>query len=72
MKYSLFNKKITPKCIYCSNGVTTADGQKVLCSKRGVMLPDSHCKKFNYDVLKRVPESQPAIPCFTAEDFSID
>ena len=72
MKSSLINKKITPKCIYCSNGITTADEKKVLCQKKGVMSPDSHCRKFNYDVLKRKPENKPTIPTFSAEDFSIE
>ena len=72
MKHSLFNKKITPKCIYCTNGTPTADNQNVLCEKKGVMLPDSHCRKFSYDVLKRTPDNQPVLPTFSAEDFSID
>ncbi len=72
MKNSLFNKKITPKCIYCANGVNTSDNSKVLCTKKGVMMPDSHCRKFSYDVLKRSPEQKPTLPSFSAEDFSIE
>ena len=72
MKNKLLNKKITPKCIYCVNGITTADGEKVLCERKGGMLPDSSCKKFIYDVLKRSPEEKAVLPTFTAEDFAID
>ena len=29
--------------------------EAVLCEKKGVMSPASHCRSFRYDPLKRVP-----------------
>ena len=51
---SLFQKKIDPRCTYCTYGRALNDEQ-VVCSKRGVMSAGSHCRSFKYDPLKRVP-----------------
>ncbi len=71
MKKSVFSGDVSPRCIYCENGSTTANGQTVLCTKKGVMLPDSFCKKFRYDPLKRVPQTAKIQSDFSAEDFSL-
>ena len=67
----LFSRDISPACKYCAFGRATADGGEVLCEKRGIMLPDSSCKKFSYDPLKREPARCAAPSDFTAEDFSL-
>lgn len=51
---NLFQKKIEPRCVYCSHGRTLSDEQ-VVCPKKGVMSAGSHCRSFRYDPLKRVP-----------------
>ncbi len=72
MKQSLLNAKIRPACIYCAIGKVSCDRQTVLCIKKGVMQPDSHCRAFRYDPLKRVPQENPQLPQFSAEDFSLE
>lgn len=51
---ALFQKKIEPRCIYCQRGRALNDEQ-IVCDKKGVMSPGSHCRAFRYDPLKRVP-----------------
>lgn len=59
----LFTKKMDARCEYCKHGAPLGD-DKVFCVKRGVMIPDSFCRKFRYDPLKRVPP-RPSIPDFS-------
>lgn len=48
-------------CIYCENATPMFDGENVLCVHCGIVPCDSHCRKFSYDPLKRVPpKSAPA------------
>lgn len=68
----LFSKDVAPSCKYCAVGRLTADGEGVLCEKRGVMLPDSSCRKFRYDPLKRIPLRQSVDTAFTESDFSLE
>jgi len=51
---SLFQKKIEPRCVYCTYSRTLGEDQ-VVCPKKGVMAAGSHCRAFRYDPLKRVP-----------------
>ena len=56
MKQKLFDKsKYAPSCTYCLYGKLTADEESVLCVKKGIMLPESSCRKYVYDPLKRKP-----------------
>lgn len=71
MSEKLFSKGIAPKCIYCKNGKTTDGGDVILCKKTGIMQPDSSCRKFKYDPLKRKPEMLKIQTDFTAEDFRL-
>lgn len=52
----LFGNNIPPACKYCTEGFYKPGEEKVLCLKRGVTAPAFHCKKFEYDPLKRIPE----------------
>ena len=72
MKQSVVNFKIRPACVYCAIGQLSCDGNSVLCTKKGVMQPDSHCRAFRYDPLKRIPREKAQLPQYGAEDFSID
>ena len=72
MKQSVYNKKIRPSCAYCANGKLSCDESCVLCPKKGVMQPDSHCRSFVYDPLRRVPRAKAKLPEFNPEDFSIE
>lgn len=72
MKQSFFNKKIQPACAYCIHGQKSCDDSCILCVKKGIMQPDSHCRHFSYDPLNRVPQKKPELPTFSAEEFSLD
>ena len=72
MRQELYNKKIEPACKYCAVGQNSCDGETVLCTKKGVMQPDSHCRAFRYDPLKRVPRTAPKLPEYSADEFSIE
>ncbi len=71
MSRFLFDKEISPKCEYCETGVATADGKEILCRRKGVMSPDSFCKKFRYDPLKRKPTVVQISSGFTQDDFKL-
>ena len=72
MKQKLFNASIEPMCAYCAVGKATEDLSHILCVKRGVMQPDSHCRHFVYDPLRRVPRKKAELPQYDASDFSIE
>lgn len=71
MKKTIFGETVSPKCIYCETGIISPDGKEVLCKKKGVMMPDSFCRKFRYDPLKRTPETVKIQTDFSKEDFSL-
>lgn len=50
----LFQKKIEPRCTYCTRSRALSDEQ-IVCDKKGVMSAGSSCRAFQYDPLKRVP-----------------
>lgn len=50
----LFEKKIEPRCAYCTR-CAPLDEDSVMCLKKGVMPAADHCRSFRYDPLKRVP-----------------
>ena len=69
---ALFQKKIEPRCAYCSRGRALRDEQ-IVCDKKGVMSAGSSCRAFKYDPLKRVPP-RPAKADFSRlsdEDFKL-
>jgi hypothetical protein len=67
----LFGSRIDPSCRYCGHGTPTQDGAAVLCGRRGVMSPTSHCRRFLYDPLSRIPLRQPELPRFDPSDFEL-
>ena len=76
MSRSFFSKDIEPRCSYCTFGKLSDEGSVVLCCKiGGVMQPESSCRKFRYDPLKREPKAAPLHlnggEGFTKEDFSL-
>ena len=48
--------EITRVCLFCESAVPLADGESVLCEKKGVVTADYVCRGFRYDPLKRVPK----------------
>lgn len=72
MKKNLIDSKEVPQiCALCVYGTRLADESGILCKKTGIRLPESTCKKFEYDPLKRVPRREPGLQEFAAEDFSL-
>lgn len=68
----LFKGKIEPRCALCEYAEITDGGNVVLCRKvGGVMLPESKCRKYKYDPLKRVPRTFVFTGDFTKDDFDI-
>lgn len=62
---------IEPRCEYCKHGSLSADGERILCPKKGVLTFDFSCKKFSYDPLKRKPQKGPKLPEFSQDDFAL-
>ena len=73
MSTSLFGRNIEPACKYCAFAMqVVSSGKEVLCEKRGVVAAGYHCRRYEYDPLRRVPKRPMPLAEFTAEDFSID
>ena len=68
----LFRKKIPRSCEYCSYS-TVLNEEQILCSKKGIVLPDNKCRKFLYDPVKRVPAKAKALDFskYDPEDFTL-
>ena len=64
-----FGKAIEPKCEYCEYGKRTTDGDKVLCTKKGMVEASFHCPKFLYSPLKRIPVKQMKMVGFLEGDY---
>ena len=68
----LFRKKIECRCEYCGKGTLLEDGQ-ILCTKKGIRLPEDKCRAFRYDPCKRIPKKEKALDFskYDQEDFSL-
>lgn len=68
----LFNFNSEPSCGYCKFGRLSPDSQMILCIKKGIMMPESHCSSFKYDPLKRKPKPKSQIfTDFSEDEFSL-
>ncbi len=68
----LFRKDIDKYCAYCRHSGCAGEG-RMICAKHGIVAPESHCRAFSYDPLKRTPP-RPKSPDFSAIaefDFSL-
>ncbi len=68
----LFRKDIEKRCAYCAHA-GRIDEDACLCAKRGFVSPGDHCRKFQYDPLKRIPvrPKAPDFSQFEDADFSL-
>ena len=68
----LFRKKMEPHCAYCKYAAPAEPGT-VICRKKGICLESDHCRKFEYDPLKRIPPrpTQMDYSKFDDTDFSL-
>lgn len=71
MASSLFTHKDEGRCEICIHGKTANDPTKVLCCKKGVVDASTHCHRYKYDPLKRVPHHAPLLPTFDSSDFKL-
>ncbi len=58
---------IEESCAFCEYASPLSDHREVLCRYKGVVQTTYRCKKFTYDLLKRVPS--PRIISLPAIDF---
>jgi len=72
MKQKIYGNRIEPACDVCQMGKRSADGQAVLCAKKGIMPLYHSCRKFIYDPLKREPTPNQQLPAYSPEEFSLD
>lgn len=71
MKDKLLGGEISPKCEHCELARLSPDGETVLCPKKGIVARDFFCKKYKYDIMKRIPKKAPKLPEFSEEDFKL-
>ncbi|MEE1280127.1 MAG: hypothetical protein UHH95_04775 [Oscillospiraceae bacterium] len=71
MKIKLFGKKVEPACLYCRHGRANGEGDRVFCSKKGIVSAVNSCRRFDYDPLKRVPKKAVLSTDLTEKDFEI-
>ncbi|MDD6188528.1 MAG: hypothetical protein PUB32_02990 [Clostridiales bacterium] len=68
----LFRKNVEPCCSYCAHS-SPIDEETVICVKKGVVKSWGKCRRFEYDPLKREPEtpSKPVTSGLSEDDFKI-
>lgn len=71
MKIKLFGKKIEPACLYCRFGRINGEGDRVFCSKKGIVDAIGSCRAFDYDPIKRVPKKVKLSSDLSEKDFEI-
>lgn len=71
MKDKLLGGDISPKCEYCEFARRSPDGETVLCPKKGIVARDFFCRKYKYDIMKRIPRKVPKLPEFSKDDFEL-
>ncbi len=69
MKNRLFNKQIPHACKYCLNSRDFDSETEVLCRIRGVVGRNDSCRKYRYDVTKRIPEKATLAGEYCSDDF---
>ena len=68
----IYGNHIEEICEVCRYGRRAADGENLLCVHKGVMSRYEHCRKFEYDPLRRIPTRAPLPEEHTAEEFSLE
>ncbi len=68
----LFGNRRHTSCDVCEFGRLSADGETVLCSRKGVVPAYHHCRRFRYDPLKRIPTRSQPLGQFSPSDFSLE
>lgn len=71
MGNKLFNKSLPKRCEYCANSKTYTNDETLLCKYHGVVNAFDKCRKYKYDILKRIPKEKKLGDDYSPEDFSI-
>lgn len=59
-------------CLYCTHSGTIAGGELLLCEKKGLVSPDSVCRRFELDLLSLNPQKLRTIrSTLSEEDFKL-
>ncbi len=68
----MFRKDIEPSCAYCVRG-SQINEREVACVKKGIVPVEFHCRRFQYDPLRRVPPRPVQLNTsrLREEDFSL-
>lgn len=68
----LFRKNIEPRCAYCAKG-SSINEREVICSRKGIVAKEYHCRRFRYDPLRREPPRPVKLETakLAEEDFAI-
>lgn len=64
-------KKYAKQCANCFFGRMPKDKNTVLCEKNGVVDPQSKCRHYKYDPLRRVPDKIVINSNYTEDDFKL-
>ena len=71
MKAKLFKKDIPRLCRHCLHSREFDSATEVICAKRGIVEKNDCCRKYRYDVTKRVPQKTVLASDYKPEDFII-
>lgn len=71
MKIRLFGSQIEPACQYCEYSFRHGAHKAFSCRIRGAVTPFSHCRKFKYAPLKRIPRHSAPLPQYSKEEFEL-
>ena len=72
MKQKMIDKKkYTNCCANCFYGRLPKDKSAILCEKKGVVDPNSNCRHYKYDPLKRVPQRIVLSSDYNEDDFKL-
>ncbi len=71
MGKSVFNKNLRKSCSICVHGIKSEFSSLVFCKKKGVVLEDEPCRKYEYNPLKRCPEKSEISSNYSPEDFKL-
>ena len=68
----LFRKNIEKQCSYCKRAAKV-DEHTMICVAKGIVHCDSHCARFRYDPLKRIPDppARMQLPKRDDSDYSL-
>ena len=69
LKSKLFKKDIPRQCRHCMFSREFDSKIEVICAKRGIVNKNDCCRKYRYDVTKRVPQKIILAGEYSQDDF---